>query len=302
MKNYIKAEIEYENKIAKDYNDFYYKSFWEVHQKKEFSNFVKSFLKPHDKILDLGCGAATFWDQFKKFKQVFLTGADISPAMIKEAKKLYPNEKFVLISAQKLPFRNEEFDMVICSTVLHHMPQEETTKLLSEIQRILKPYGFLIGREPQSDAYLKDQGWLTGAVMALVHMINSRTGFKPHKEPKVHAYHRSFRLNEFEETITQHFTLKKIISKYPFSEYFKKFQDPALQEKFFLLDNILKKFKGSQIFYAAQKYGYGKKEVLKYIRRYLEDLQKNSEQPPPEKFIKELIKLTDEINQKIPTK
>jgi SAM-dependent methyltransferase len=51
-------------------------------------------------------------------------------------------------NALKLPFRTDQFDTVICSEVLEHLPDYETA--LEEIDRVLKPAGELAVSVPRS--------------------------------------------------------------------------------------------------------------------------------------------------------
>ncbi len=298
-KDYKKDEIEYEDKIAPLYDKLYYSTFWEKVQIRDFFNFFKGQLQEGDKVLDFGCGPAILWDQFAKIKKVIFVGADISPKMIKEAKKKFPKGNFWILDGRKLPFKNEEFKVVICSSVLHHLPQTAIDPILAELRRVIKPYGLIVGREPQQDQYLSHQGWLTGSVMALVHMINRRLKIKAQVEPKIHQYHTSFKIDNLANLISKYFVIKKIESKYTFSEYLKKYNDRAIQMKLRDLDKTLKNYKGVQIFYLAQKDGYGKKEALEYVKKYLEDLREN-ENKPNLSFIRKLNKLIDEIDNKLP--
>ena len=70
-------------------------------------------------------------------------GLDLSPKMLKEAKKKkIKNAKFVEGRSDELPFENNTFDIVTCSQSFHHYP--ETDKPLQEALRVLKPGGLYI--------------------------------------------------------------------------------------------------------------------------------------------------------------
>lgn len=49
--------------------------------------------------------------------------------------------KTILARAEKLPFKNGEFDLVLLRGVLQHIPTEKKLKSLKEIERVLKPGG-----------------------------------------------------------------------------------------------------------------------------------------------------------------
>jgi SAM-dependent methyltransferase len=58
---------------------------------------------------------------------------------------LKPNYVKPQISGE-LEFENDTFDLIVCFSVLHHIPN--VTYVLSEIYRVLKPNGILLIREP----------------------------------------------------------------------------------------------------------------------------------------------------------
>ena len=69
---------------------------------------------------------------------------DYSNGMIAEAKKgAYPeNLRFEVADAMALPYKENSFDAVLIANALHIVPDPE--KVLSEIDRVLKPGGLLI--------------------------------------------------------------------------------------------------------------------------------------------------------------
>lgn len=110
---------------------------------RELKNFQK-YLKPNDKILDLGCGNGRLYELFKN-QSMDYTGADNCQALIDLAKKKYHSAKFIFADALNLPFENNEFDAVFSVAMLHQIPSQELRiKTLSEIKRVLKNNGILI--------------------------------------------------------------------------------------------------------------------------------------------------------------
>lgn len=106
-------------------------------------------LRPQ-KILDAGCGrgfyvkALSFYDFPKE-----IHGIDINSEYIKKAEKLALSDKRIKIaegSIYKLPYKDNFFDVVICSEILEHLTDEK--KALQEIRRVLKPGGSLIATVP----------------------------------------------------------------------------------------------------------------------------------------------------------
>lgn len=301
MQDYKKAEIEFEDKIAKDYNHWYHNSPIAKFYDQDFVNYVKKNINNGDKVLDLGCAAASLWKFLTKIKGIELVGADVSPKMVNEAKKLFPQGKFVVSDSEKLPFNNEEFDIVICSSVLHHLPSPGQT--FKEIRRVLKPYGKLIGREPQDDQFVKETDpWIAGAISSLMHLIMRKQRITDIKEPKIHEHHHAYKIKEFVvKDLSSFFVVKDIISKYPFSSLFNKIDKHFHGWIITKTDDFFEYYKGNQFFYLAIKDGYGKTEVLSYINIYLKKLEVTSKKPPL-KFIKRLIWLTAIFDLILPKK
>lgn len=298
MEKYKKAEIEYENKIAKNYNEWYHSTPIMKAHVETFARFVRKNLKKGDKVLDLGCGPASLWPYWQKIIGVEFIGVDVSPKMISVAKKYFPRGKFQVADSEKLPFLNKEFDAVICSSVLHHLPKTDQT--LKEIKRILKPYGKLIGREPQKDQFFQETDpYLSGAVTHFMHFLFRKTKIQPHREPPIHKYHHAYKINEFVQTINKYLVIHDIQSKFPFSYLFYEIKSAFYGRIILATDRFLDNYKGNQFFYLALKDGSGKTEILSYINSYLNNLNSNG---PPLKFVRRLIKLTAFLNLILPKK
>jgi SAM-dependent methyltransferase len=108
------------------------------------------------RLLDLGCGTgySLVWLQ-ERFKFFEVYGVDLSPhaAEFWHARGL---STVALASADKLPFRESEFDLVTCFDVIYQLDDERASTAVREIHRVLKPGGLLFIREP---AYQ----WMRGA-------------------------------------------------------------------------------------------------------------------------------------------
>jgi len=112
------------------------------------SQFRKLFLKDLQinsdaKVLDLCCGAGQATQELvKHFSNV--TGLDASPIAIKRAKQRVPQAEYVDAFAEKMPFRDRSFDLVITSTAMHEMETEQLQQIIQEVHRILTPEGQFI--------------------------------------------------------------------------------------------------------------------------------------------------------------
>lgn len=99
-------------------------------------------------VLDLGCGEGRHTIAVDySFPDATIIGLDIDFASIHTAKEKHRtfNQKnstsYIHASGYQLPFSDECIDHIICSEVLEHIPNYEL--FLSEIDRILKPQGYL---------------------------------------------------------------------------------------------------------------------------------------------------------------
>jgi ubiquinone/menaquinone biosynthesis C-methylase UbiE len=112
----------------------------------EVKPFIDRFIKPGDKILDLGCGNGRMFDLLKE-KRIIYTGVDNSEKLIEIAKQKFINSgaEFLVSNVLKLPFSESSFDSIVSLAVFHHIPSEQFRQdFFQEIKRVLKNNGFLI--------------------------------------------------------------------------------------------------------------------------------------------------------------
>ena len=98
-------------------------------------------------VLDVGCGTGTLAIAAKQrvgpSGAVF--GVDASPEMLtkakKKAKKGGVQISFQHAIAEALPFPDAQFDAVLSTVMLHHLPQKARLEAVNEIRRVLKLSG-----------------------------------------------------------------------------------------------------------------------------------------------------------------
>lgn len=100
-----------------------------------FPKKIKS-ISPNDKVLEIGPGSDPFWrsDIFLE-KSFSPEEAYIQNGHTKGAKL---NKKTVYYDGGQFPFKDQEFDYVICSHVIEHIPMAELESFISELQRVAK--------------------------------------------------------------------------------------------------------------------------------------------------------------------
>ena len=99
------------------------------------------------RILDVGCGSGNlpFFCQIPE--ECRLLGVDLWPNQLRQAAEKNSYEVLLQVNLiHGLPFRNESFDMIVCSEVLMYLP--EGTEMLTEFYRVLSPGGKLLVYNP----------------------------------------------------------------------------------------------------------------------------------------------------------
>lgn len=112
---------------------------WIARRMKEFFFYKDS---PQDVyVLDVGSGQGYLTKKLANQKYN-VTGIDISEANISKAKEWDSTSLVTYLRGdiQTLPFADETFDAVTCLDILEHV--DDPKRVLSEIQRVLKPNGF----------------------------------------------------------------------------------------------------------------------------------------------------------------
>ncbi len=130
------------NKVKKDYNTIS-KHFSETRTKPwpEMKTFL-GFLKPCNKILDIGCGNGRFF-KYIKDENYNYTGIDISDELIKIAKEKHPDGKFEAKNILDIKYENS-FDAVCLFAMFHHLDTVENRKhAIKILHKSLKKDGIL---------------------------------------------------------------------------------------------------------------------------------------------------------------
>lgn len=110
---------------------------------KEILDDVKDQLPEHPSVLDWGCGPARITRHLKTCcPDAMVTGSDTNASTIAWNSKHIDGISFVPQDhTPPLPFRNEQFHLVIGFSVLTHIPAHTQKDWLTELHRILHPGG-----------------------------------------------------------------------------------------------------------------------------------------------------------------
>lgn len=131
---FTEAADEFSEKIIPSH---FMKEKWSKWRLANFEYFKNKLAQIEDSasLLDLGAGPSQFRELISRFK--LSIGVDFRPLELVSV---------VSDLTKKLPFHESSFDVVIMSNTMEHIPNTEF--LLSEVYRILRPGGIIIGTIP----------------------------------------------------------------------------------------------------------------------------------------------------------
>lgn len=139
---YEKEALALENHQKKMYFGDLWNAYWH-------GTRLKQILKMAEKIkftnfLDVGCAEGLYIKLFSSSmdsEDFCCVGLDIAKNYLTKTKKKAPNASLVLGDAHHLPFREDVFDLVLCSEVLEHVLNPKM--VLREIVRVSRKYVLL---------------------------------------------------------------------------------------------------------------------------------------------------------------
>ena len=146
----------------------------------EIDNFISNNRR---RALDFGAGTGNLTDKLLSMGYD-VTAVDISPEMCTILRKRYraclENQKLVVInsSLEDMTFEKDEFDLIVCYSVLHHLPDYEES--LQKLSVSLKRGGVMYIDHEASPFYWQNEDSLLKNLLKFVYF---------HSNPIINAIH-----------------------------------------------------------------------------------------------------------------
>ena len=101
--------------------------------------FLPRVLFPGARVLDVGCASGGFFNIMRTLEPAIeYTGIDIAEPSINAARQLYPDANFMVTDGLTIPFDDDEFDLVHCTSVLVVEPRYQD--VIREMYRVSKRF------------------------------------------------------------------------------------------------------------------------------------------------------------------
>ena len=138
--------------------------------------------QPGMRVLDIGCGTGSHLKLYHD-AGCQVSGIDLSGAMLEVARqKLGPESDLRLADATSLPYKDEEFDIIIMSTVIHEMHEIVRHAVINESKRVLKADGRLLWIDFHTGPYKPLKGWLQKMVILIAEISAGREHFRNYRD------------------------------------------------------------------------------------------------------------------------
>ncbi len=128
-----------------EYQKYYNSWLWRYQHRQRINNVIDIIerlkINEEDKILEIGCGRGIYTTLLAR-KSCNVIGIELSNREIRvnkefvKKKQLTKNVTLIRADAQRLPFKDDIFDFVLCSEVLEHL--DDHSKGAVELNRVLK--------------------------------------------------------------------------------------------------------------------------------------------------------------------
>jgi ubiquinone/menaquinone biosynthesis C-methylase UbiE len=131
----------FESRYEQFERDPYFDSF--TYSRRKLEQVLAHYLDPLPngaKLLDVGCGTGNL---LRRLGSRFVcAGCDPAEEMLRRARARNPGVELKVAPAEKLPFEDDHFDVVLCIEVMRYLADPRTA--LRELARVLRPGGLAL--------------------------------------------------------------------------------------------------------------------------------------------------------------
>jgi SAM-dependent methyltransferase len=110
---------------------------------------------------DVGCGTGRL-APYLEAKGLLPLGVDLSPEMVRVARRDYPDFSFDVADLRDLPFADASLAGVVCWYSLLFLTPSDRAIAFGELARVVKPGGYLVTAFKAGDGTLRRSGHSTG--------------------------------------------------------------------------------------------------------------------------------------------
>jgi ubiquinone/menaquinone biosynthesis C-methylase UbiE len=110
---------------------------------------------------DIGCGTGRL-APYLAAQSLSPRGVDLSPEMIRVARRDYPGFSFEVADVRDLPFQDASLAGVVCWYSLMFLAPSDRPAAFSELARVVKPGGYLVTAFKAGDSQVRRAGRSTG--------------------------------------------------------------------------------------------------------------------------------------------
>ncbi len=141
-------------------------------------SFLTKNLPKGQRVLNIGAGDGGF-ERMALEKGADVYSLDVSSGTVEFLRKsLNLGKKAVCASADEMPFEKNFFDVVVMSEVIEHLTRVQMLDSFREVNRVLKPSGFLCGTTPCNED-LREQETVCPNCAHVFHRWGHKQSFTP---------------------------------------------------------------------------------------------------------------------------
>lgn len=94
------------------------------------------FFRGYKNLLDVGCGTGVAVRYHREVGGIEAFGIDFAKSAIPTWHELGAEKWCSVASAEDIPYKDNQFDMVTCTDMLEHVPEEHVPRVLREMYRV----------------------------------------------------------------------------------------------------------------------------------------------------------------------